>query len=154
MKLKPFILPERIVIGIQPGSQEDVLKQLSEPLISAGNLITSADKFLEDLLKREREVTTVMENGVAFPHTRSTAVSRLCLVIGLTPPDAPIKFNPEGEADSRLFFCIGVPAFAPTAHIPILQSLANFARDDKRVERLMKSKTPAQVVRKFATFKG
>lgn len=154
MKLKPFILPERIVIGVQPGTQTEILKQLAEPLVAAGNLISSPEKFLEDLLNRELEVTTVMENGVAFPHARSTAVNRLCLTVGLTPSDAPVKFNRDGEADSRLFFCIGVPAFAPTVHIPILQALANFARDEKRVDRLLSSKSPAQVVRKLATFRG
>ncbi len=153
MKLKPFIMSDRIILGLNDGSQEDVLRQLIQPLVDAGNLISDPDKFIHDLLEREKQVTTVMENGVAFPHTRSEAVNRLCLTVGVAEPDG-IHFNPENDAVSRLFFCIGVPAFAPTAHIPILQSLASFAREEKRVERLLGSKTPSQITRSLGNYKG
>ena len=85
---------------------------------------------------------------------KSEAINRLCLVIGIAGEDG-IHFNPEAsDAISRLFFCIGVPAFAPTAHIPILQSLANYARDIRRVERILLSKTPSQATRCLANYKG
>ena len=99
---------------------------------------------------REDQVTTVMENGVAFPHTRSETVKRLCVVVGTS--EEGLQFGPESK--SNLFILIGVPSFAPTAHIPILQILANYARDPKRVERLISSKTPSQIVRSLANLKG
>ncbi len=154
MKLKPFVITERIILGLENGDQRHVLKQLVAPMAAAGNILADEEQFLDDLIAREEEVTTVMENGVAFPHARSAVVNRLCLTIGVADEENAVTFNPESDMTSRLFFCIAVPAFAPTAHIPILQSLATYARDLKRVERLLKSKTPSQVVKKLATFKG
>jgi hypothetical protein len=65
-----------------------------------------------------------------------------------------IRFNPESDTLSRLFFCIAVPSFAPTAHIGMLQTLAKFARDPKRVEKLLASKQPGIANRYLGSFKG
>lgn len=151
MKLKPFVVSERVVLNLADGPRRAVLEQLAKPLV-AGGAVVDAAQFLDDLEAREAQVTTVMENGVAFPHTRSVAVSRLCLTVGLAA--APIHFSPERTILSRLFFCIGVPAFAPTAHIHILQCLATFAREEKRVERLLECTTPSQVVKLLANYRG
>jgi mannitol/fructose-specific phosphotransferase system IIA component (Ntr-type) len=151
MKLKPFVVSERVVVGLTDGPRREVLEQLIKPLVDGG-AVTDAKQFLDDLGAREEQVTTVMENGVAFPHTRSVAVGRLCLVVGLA--EKAIHFSPDRSLVSRVFFCLGVPTFAPTSHIPILQCLATFARDEKRVERLLECTTPSQVVKLLANYKG
>jgi len=153
MNLKPFITAERVLSGLRDGPSRSVLQQLIQPLIEAGNVIANPDGFLDDLEAREEQVTTVMENGVAFPHARSAAVLRLALTVGLAGP-AGVHFTPAADLTSRLFFCIAVPAFAPTSHIPILQALASFARDPQRVDRLFQAKTPAQVARALANYRG
>ena len=135
MKLKPFVSADKVVLNLESGSQGDILKQLMLPLVKVGNMIANEEEFLSDLITRENEVTTVMENGIAFPHARSEAVNRLCLVVGLAPDG--IQFSPEKGNTSKVIFLIGVPSFAPTAHIPILQSLATFAKDEVRLEKLL-----------------
>ncbi len=153
MKLKPFVSSDRVVIGLQGAGRREVLEQLIAPLVLAPNLISDPEKFLDDLEAREEQVTTVMDNGVAFPHARSEAVTRLCLTVGLAGP-AGIHFKEPSKTVSRLFFCLGVPAFAPTAHIPLLQTLANYARDPKRVERILQSKTASQAAHYLVIYKG
>lgn len=153
MKLKPFVISERVIIGVKPGDQREVLSQLIQPLVDDGDVLSNPDEFLNGLIRRELELTTVMENGVAFPHARSTAVKRLCLTIGIAS-DAPIAFSPDTTQTSQLFFCIGVPSFAPTAHIPILQALANYVRSQSRVDRLLSCRIPSEVVKRLSTFKG
>ena len=153
MKLKPFVTSDRIIIGLKKGDRKSVLEQLIHPIEDDGT-ITDTDRFLDDLIKREDELTTVMENGVAFPHARSTAVRRLFLVIGVADEENAITFGPDPDVASRLFFCIGVPSFAPTAHIPVLQALANYVQDMTRVEKLVGSRIPSEIVKRLSTFKG
>ena len=153
MKLKPFVKSDRIVIGLKKGDRKSVLEQLIQPMNGEG-AIDDTEKFLDDLIKREEELTTVMENGVAFPHARSTTVRRLFLVIGVADEENAMAFGPDPEVKSRLFFCIGVPSFAPTAHIPVLQALANYVQDMARVEKLVASRIPSEIVKRLSTFKG
>lgn len=152
MKLKPFLKADRIVLGLKDGSRSSVLGQLIEPLIAA-DIVSDGDAFLADLERREAEITTVMDNGVAIPHARSHAVRSLGLVVGLAGEEG-IHFHPDGEVCSHLFFCIAVPSFAPTAHIPMLQSLAHFARDPNRVSKILASGTAAAAARYLGSYKG
>lgn len=153
MKLKPFVKSERVVIGIEDGSREEILQQLMQPLVADGDLIDDPDQFLGDLIRREDRVTTVLGQGVAFPHARSTGVKRLCLSIGVAAGEG-VHFGPDEQTVTKLLFCIGIPSYAPTAHMPILKSLATYVNSSERVERLVNCTLPSQVVRYLANYKG
>ena len=151
MKLKPFVTSERIVIGLEAGQRRAILEQLIQPLMDS-DCIADRDAFLNDLEEREEQVTTVLENGVAFPHARSNAINRLCLTVAVD--NEGLSLNDDSGVKSQVFFCIGVPLRTPTAHMPILQTLATYVNDEKRLERLAACTTPSQVVRCLANYKG
>lgn len=152
MKLSNFLSADRIILNFAADSQRHALDQLVQPMIQH-EAVRDPEAFIQDLLRREQEITTVMDNGVALPHARSHAVRRLALTVGIAA-EPGIVFGEDGDLHSHLFFCIAVPAYAPTAHIPMLQLLAKFSRDPKRVEKLMKSKTPSVASRYLGNFKG
>ena len=151
-RLKPFISAQKVVMGLQGVTARELLQRLIVPLVADG-IVTNAEQFLTDVTAREAQVTTVMENGVAFPHARSHAVRKLGLTVGIIG-DEGLLFNPESTQRSRLFFMLAVPSFQPAAHIPMLQALARFARDQKRVEKLLSSNTPGAAARYLAGFRG
>ena len=152
LTLATFLSADRVILGLTADSQRALVDQLIKPLIAA-RIVGDGARFAADVLAREQEITTVMENGVALPHARSNAVKRLGLAVGIMP-EPGMQYNLEGDVPSRLFFLIAVPAFAPTAHMPLLQRLAQFAREPKRVERLLASKTPSVAVRYLGNYKG
>lgn len=153
MNLKSFLSVEHILVGLTATTQREMLEKLTAPLV-ADNVVTDAAQFVADLERREAQISTMMENGVALPHARSHVVRRLGLTIGLTTP-AGVHFNVEKpEETSYVFFCIAVPSFAPTAHIPLLQALAKFSRDPRRIEKLLSSQTAGVAVRYLSAFKG
>jgi mannitol/fructose-specific phosphotransferase system IIA component (Ntr-type) len=151
MKLSSFLAADKVVLNFSAASPQETLEALVAPLV-AGGVVSDADQFIGDLLRREAEITTVMDNSVALPHARSNAVRRLGLSVGIAK-EPGIAYSPDGPP-SRLFFCIAVPGFAPTAHIPLLQALAKFSRDATRVDKLLKSKTPSVASRYLSSFKG
>jgi PTS system nitrogen regulatory IIA component len=58
-----------IVPHIQPGTEEQVLEQLVQPLIQK-KLVERAEVFIENLMKREKIVSTAIGGGIAVPHLR------------------------------------------------------------------------------------
>lgn len=152
-KIKPFIAAEKVILDLVPGDRRQILAQLVAPLVADGH-VTDADLFLADLERRESQMTTVMDNGlVAIPHARSHAVRRLGLCVA-TAAAPGLRFDADSQHFTRVFFCLAVPSFAPTAHIPLLQSLARFARDPERIEKLLASRTPGVAARYLAQFRG
>jgi mannitol/fructose-specific phosphotransferase system IIA component (Ntr-type) len=146
--IRALLSREHIVFELAGASRRDILRALTEPL-AAESAVTSIEEFLNDLEAREDEITTQIGDRVALPHARSAAVRRLALVVGIADKSG-LAFNPEVSETCRLFFLIGVPALAPTAHLPLLQHLANFAHDSQRVARLLAATNHAQVVRCLA----
>ena len=152
MNLKKFLSSDNILLNLSATSQRDMLTQLISPLVKS-EAVTKEETFLKDLLRREEEITTVIEHGVAIPHARSLAVRRLSLVVGLTDENG-FAFNPNSDVNCSLFFCIAIPSFAPTSHLPLLQLLAAFAHNPKRLEKLVQCKTSGAVSKVLRAFKG
>ena len=143
---------------------------LGEAMVATAATLPHGENELADL-----PLSTLPSEKVAVPRIAEAPVALECtehstieigsnrLVIGLVhfvhlrdglADENGIHFNPNSDVCSRLFFCIAVPAFLPTAHINMLQALAKFARDPKRVEKILSSKTPAVASRYLASYKG
>ena len=152
MNLKNFLSSDNILLHLSASNQIEMLTQLIAPMIKS-EAVAEEKTFLQDLLRREGEITTVIEHGVAIPHARSIAVRRLSLVVGLTDENG-VAFNPDSDINCSLFFCIAIPSFAPTSHLPLLQLLAAFAHNSKRLEKLVQCKTPRAVSKILCAFKG
>jgi len=152
MLIKNFMKADRVILGLEGGSQEQILRTLIAPMVQIGT-VTDPDQMVADLLRRESEVTTVIDNGIAFPHARSNAVRALSLTVGIAV-EGGVSFASAANLKTPLFFCLAIPAFAPTAHMRLLQSLALFSREMNRVERLLQSATPAAAARYLGNFKG
>ncbi len=152
MDLKRVVKADNVIIGLSASSQEETLKQLIDPFVKEGAVL-DASIFLSDLLQREADITTVIENGVAIPHARSQTVERMSLSIGITDSEG-ISYNSDSEIKCKLFFCIAVPLFAPTSHLPLLQLLALYSHNIKRVEKLIQYKTAAGLSKALGAFKG
>ncbi|MBT3376556.1 MAG: PTS sugar transporter subunit IIA [Lentisphaerae bacterium] len=152
MDIKVLLPKEHVVLPLRGGTRRDVLGALSAPLFEEG-LISDAEVFLDAVEHREDEVTTQLAGGVAFPHARSPFVRRLALTVGIAPPPG-LAFNPSLDTPCQLFFLLAIPALAPTSHLPVLQRLANFVHDEKRLSKLLSSETQAQVAKALHAFKG
>jgi len=152
MEIKALLPRSHVLLHLAGSDREAILRALMQPLLADG-MVTAPDTLMADLLRRDDEITTQLEAGVAFPHARTHAVRRLGLTVGIADPPG-LVFSPEYGRCCRLFFFITVPSFAPTAHLPLLQLLADMAHDSKRRQRLLASRTPAQAVRLVSTYKG
>ena len=152
MNIKTFLDTDRILLGFTAENQKTALEKLVSPLVKGG-FVTDSEVFLNDLQRREDEITTVIDNGVAMPHARSHSVNRLVLAVGLANEEG-IQFGPNDETECRLIFCIGIPHFAPTSHLPLLQLLAKLSHDPKRVDKILSYKTATGVINFLTAFKG
>ena len=150
MELKSFVFQDQICVDLKGESHEEILQQLIAPLV-AKKIVTDSDQFLADVIRRENDISTVMENGTAFPHARSNSVARMGLVIGMAKGDG---INYSDKEKTKLFFLLAVPAFAPTAHLPLLQLLALFSMDNVRVEKFLRQKTAGMASRMISAFKA
>ena len=160
MDLTRLLPPNHTIINLSPSSREDALRQLAQPLVDSG-IVTDIDEFCTDLEIREQQITTVIGNAVAIPHARTKSATRLGLTVGLLEEGKTFKFSDDEEAEEgeeveeiNLLFMIAIPSFAPASHLPLLQHLARFVRYEKKLTKLLKSRTPAAAAKYLHSFKS
>ena len=152
MDLTRLSPPAHFTVNLSATNREDAIRQTMQPLIDLG-IVSDADSYLERVLKREDQITTVIGNGVAVPHARSTHASRLGLAIGIL--DEPMQFSDDPEDEPvQVLFLIAIPSFAPVSHMSLLQHLASFVRYPKMVAKLITSKTPAAASKYLISYKA
>jgi mannitol/fructose-specific phosphotransferase system IIA component (Ntr-type) len=150
MDIKTLLPASHVVMDFSAADRREAWGALCDRLVS-DKIIVDREQFLNDLARREDEVTTRIDEMVALPHARSNAVRRLGVMMGISP-SRNIEYS-KGESGPAVIFLIAIPAFAPAAHLPILQHFVRFVHDRERLLKMLGASSPAQIARQVASFK-
>lgn len=83
MKLKEFIIADAIVPDLQASNRDDVIRELVLSLAEAGAISNEAvAEVVAALIKREQNGSTGFGKGVAVPHVKHAAVTRMVGTVG------------------------------------------------------------------------
>ncbi len=103
----------------------DTLRELVQILKDA-NQISDFDAVLEAVQKREDQMSTGLQDGIAVPHGKTTAVSNLKMAIGIAPEG--IDFDALDGKPSKLFFLLVAPPNQSGPHVEALAEIAKLAQ--------------------------
>jgi PTS system mannitol-specific IIA component len=138
------LLPESsIVLGVSVASRDEAIRRAGDLLVSAGAVDTD---YVEQMLQRERVVSTFVGDGIAMPHGTLTAkndvkAEGLCLLV----LDKPIDW-----AGQHVSLVIGIAAHG-RRYITLLSQLAAALLDDGRADALRKARTPEEARKLLAS---
>ena len=127
VRLSRLLDDSAIMLNVQPGSKENVLRQLVAPLVRS-QAITDADTFVARLLERESIVSTAVGGGLAFPHMRdpeACPIDRPALILGVCP--AGTDFEAIDHAPTYVFVLVAVTN--DVVHLKVMAELALIFRD-------------------------
>jgi len=110
------------VVKLSATSKIHALKELVDRLHAQGAVADSL-QFLQCVLEREALQSTVVAEGVALPHARCRAATRLAAAVGVAPQG--IEY-PSGDEVRRVsVICLlAVPTRAPIPYLEWLSRLA------------------------------
>ena len=113
-------------------------------MLNAAGKLNDKEEYKKQILKRESQSSTGLEEGIAIPHAKTAAVKIPSIAFGLSKNGVDYE-SLDGEP-SKLFFMIAAPANASDTHIEILSKLTTMLLDDDIRERLLEVKTPQEVI--------
>jgi PTS system fructose-specific IIC component len=121
------VLTERCLVRFDPRGDDlyGVIHTLADVAV-AGGLLPQAgrDEAVQAVLKREQSGSTVMPDGIAFPHGRTEVVSQLAAVLGVFRNGRGLT-DPASGAAVWLVALIFVPVEAAgNGHIHFLARLS------------------------------
>lgn len=133
-----LLLPDSsIVVGAPATGRDDAIRQVGALLVSAGAV---RPDYVEQMLERERVVSTFVGDGVAMPHGTLTAKSDVKTeALSLLVLTEPIDW-----AGQSVTVVIGIAAQG-RRYITLLSQLAASLLDDGRAAALRAAATPEAV---------
>ncbi len=114
-------------------------------LLGRSGAIVNPNKFLRDLVNRERKATTAIAPGVAIPHVRSMQVRSF--VMGFVRAAVPgIPFESLDGEPTRLFFLLASPPWDDRTYLQVYREFGELMQDEEVVEALLAAGSPQAVL--------
>ena len=139
----PELLDERqVILRLRSRKLPNALREITQ-LLAQNEKIDNAEIFLQQVLTREQEHPSVVENGVVFPHARSDLVNEIVIGIGRSRAGIPVGPN---QQRAQLIFVIGVPERLVNDYLICVGTLVRLLKDDPTRSSLLHAETPREFI--------
>ena len=133
---------QNVSLDIGLGDKEEVIERLLA-LCARSGAVTSVDDARAAVLAREHKMSTGMEHGVALPHARTEAVSRLVCAVGISR--AGVDFESLDGTPTRILVLTLVPPSVSTDYTRLMGAVMR-ALDREGRAALLTAKTAHEVL--------
>src|SRR6266567_2019162 len=138
---------KQVILGLRSRKVPNALREIIE-LLARNGKIQNPGAFFEKVCAREEAHPSVVENGVAFPHTRTDLVDEI--VVGVGRSRAGIPFG-ENQQRAHLIFVIGVPERLINDYLICVGTLARLVKDQTIRSRLLNAGTAREFIEALTT---
>ncbi len=139
-RLPSEINPFSVEYQLQGNNKSAVIREMVEILTRAGDIEAGRkEQALNDLLERERIMSTGMQDGIALPHTKTDAVDRLVCGVGLHPEG--VDFHSLDKEPSQIFIMVLAPKDNPGAYLQFMASVSRILSDKTRRAQILASQS-------------
>jgi len=128
MQVMEFLSKKAIITDIQSTKKEDVIKELVDALINAGDIEKRCrPKLIDSLMAREVLGSTAIGQGIAIPHAKSECVEKLVAAFGLSRKGVDFD-SLDGEL-AYIFFLLVAPQDSAGPHLKALARISRLLKD-------------------------
>jgi PTS system fructose-specific IIC component len=135
-----FPSPYAVLLDVDAQDRAQLIHKLAASLTGCPDVV-DLEAFTRQLIRREMDTPTGLENGCALPHARSSAVEEIVLVVGRSRD--PIDFGAQDGRPARLFFLFGVPEHCITQYLKLVARLSALLKDAQYRQRLLEAPSEA-----------
>jgi len=141
--LKSMITNECINLNLLAKNKDAVIDELVDMLFKNGKLNDRED-YKKEILKREKQSSTGLEEGIAIPHAKTAAVKVPTVAIGISKEG--IDYDSLDNEPSKIFFMIAAPESATDSHIEVLSQLTTSLLEDEVREGILKATSKEEII--------
>jgi PTS system nitrogen regulatory IIA component len=135
MELEDLVSPEGVIAHLKVTSKKQALQEIAARAAALTGV--SERTIFETLLERERLGSTGVGQGIAIPHGKLAALTRLHGLFARL--DTPIDFESVDDQPVDLVFLLLAPEAAGADHLKALARISRLLRNQAVVEKLRAS---------------
>ena len=136
------ICPGCCTADLQGKTKEEIITVLVDLLAWQGKLL-NRDMVLNDVLEREKIMSTGMEHGIALPHGKTDGVNDLAVAVGICKEGVDFE-SIDGEK-SRIFILVVSPKKTSGPHVQFLAAIGTILKDEQTREKLIDADSPEEI---------
>jgi fructose-specific phosphotransferase system IIA component len=145
------LLTENLIKSDLSGENKyQVIEELLDLLVSE-NKIDDRETCLKDLNEREQYLSTGLENGLAIPHAKTTAVNELLISFGISRTG--LDFASLDGKPAHFIFLVISPRDVAGPHIQILAQLSRNFKSDDLAPKIMSAQNNQEILNIIKEFK-
>ncbi len=145
MDLRQLFQPSDLILGFAPKDKWDAIRALVSHLAASGRFTTAVgDRIFEQVISRERSMSTGMERGIAIPHAAVDEVSKVTACMGIVQREGGLPFESIDGQPARLVVLLVIPRAHKLLHIRTLADVARVLGNDHVREMLVSATEPQQ----------
>ncbi len=132
MKLTEIIVPGAIVPKLASSERDAVVGELVDAVLATGAAPQELrDELVARVLERERRGSTGFGKGIAVPHVKHQAITRMTAAVGLSPTG--VDFNSLDKQPVYSIFLLLSPQDRPEDHLQAMEVIfKNLGKDTFR----------------------
>ncbi len=128
MQIMDFLSKKAILTDIKSTSKEEVIKEMVDYLIEAGDVEKrNRNKLIDALMSREALGSTAIGQGIAIPHAKCDCVDKLVAAFGLSKKGVDFD-SLDGEL-AYIFFLLVAPQDSAGPHLKALARISRLLKD-------------------------
>jgi PTS system nitrogen regulatory IIA component len=149
MQIMDFLSKKAILADIKDSKKEDIIKELVDALINAGDIDKACrGKLIEALMERESLGSTAIGQGIAIPHAKSDCVTKLVGAFGLSRKG--VDFDSLDGEHVYMFFLLVAPLDSAGPHLKALARISRLFKDKHFRDSLRACEDDQSIVRVMA----
>lgn len=141
MRITDLLSEKAINLQGKANSKEEAIIQLVDLMVENEN-INDKEAYKQAVLKREKEGTTGIGEGIAIPHGKTEAVEKPGLAAMIIPDGVDFKSLDGNPA--KLLFLIAAPNTKDNVHLDVLSRLSTLLMDTEFRQTLYDAKSPKE----------
>jgi fructose-specific phosphotransferase system IIA component len=128
MKIMDFLSKKAIISDLKSIEKEDIVRELVDALIVAGDLEKNyRNKIIDALMERESLGSTAIGQGIAIPHAKCDCVTKLVGACGLSKKG--VDFDSLDGEPVYIFFLLVAPQDSAGPHLKALARISRLFKD-------------------------
>lgn len=141
--LLKLITTDCVSMDLKGSNKEEIINELISLIEKSGHIINRAH-ILDDVLSRERTMSTGMQRGIALPHGKTDGITTITVAVGIKRDG--IDFNSLDGQPTRLFVMTVSPRKDSGPHIQFLSAISCILKDKNLTERIIAAKTAGELI--------
>ena len=149
MKLIDYLPKKNVILNLTGKTKLEIIEELLGKMEKL-SLIKDYHTALHDILAREANHSTGLENGIAIPHAKTEATEKLCMVFGVKKEG--VDFKTLDDKPAHLFFLVLSPLNTSGPHIQALALITRNLKNFDVREKIKECNTTSEIIQIFESF--